>query len=217
MKVLIVDDHPIVRAGLRRLISFEPGTHIAEAANAKDALASFAQDRPDLVIMDLNLPGTGGLEAIKRLLTEDDSARILVFSVHGDSIHAARAFEAGALGYVTKNAPPDQISLAIVRVAKGENYIEPEIAQELALLSVRTSRGSSSPHPFRDLTHRDLEILRLLGEGSSLLQIAEALGLSYKTVANNCTIMKNKLGLARTADLIRIAVEHQDALRAGTD
>ncbi|MCI0465681.1 MAG: response regulator transcription factor [Beijerinckiaceae bacterium] len=217
MKILIVDDHPIVRAGLRRLIAIEPATEIGEAANATDALASYAQNRPDLVIMDLNLPGTGGLEAIRRLVIEDKSARILVFSVHGDSIHAARAFEAGALGYVTKNAPPGEISLAIVRVAKGENYIEPEIAQELALQSVRSSRGSSLPHPFKDLTRRDLEILRLLGEGKSLMQIAESVSLSYKTVANNCSIMKNKLGLARSADLIRIAVEHQDFIRSGTD
>ncbi len=217
MKILIVDDHPIVRAGLRRLLSIEPGAEIGEAANAKDALASYAQDRPDLVIMDLNLPGTGGLEAIRRLLLEDESARILVFSVHGDSIYAARAFEAGALGYVTKNAPPDQISLAIVRVAAGQNFIEPEIAQELALLSVQTPRGSSSRHRFKELTGRDLEILRLLGEGCSLVQIADAIGLSYKTVANNCSAMKNKLGLARTADLVRVAVEHQVSSRSNID
>ena len=212
MKVLIVDDHPIVRAGLRRLIAVEPDAEIHEAATAKEALASFKDDRPDLVIMDLNLPGTGGLETIRRLIIEDDSARILVFSVHGDSIYAARAFEAGALGYVTKNAPPDEISLAIFRVAAGDNYIEPEIAQELALLAVRTSRRSSMSQPFKDLTRRDLEILRLLGEGYSLPQIAETIGLSYKTVANNCSHIKNKLGLARTVDLIRIAIEHQNSI-----
>jgi two-component system, NarL family, invasion response regulator UvrY len=217
MKFLIVDDHPIVRAGLRRLIGIEEDAQIRDAASAKEALASFKEDRPDLVIMDLNLPGGGGLETIRRLMIEDDRARILVFSVHGDSIHAARAFEAGALGYVTKNAPPEQISLAIFRVAAGQNYIEPEIAQELALLTVRTSRRSSAPHPFKDLTRRDLEILRLLGEGYSLVQIADAIGLSYKTVANNCTHIKSKLGLARTADLIRIAIEHKMSVQSGRD
>jgi two-component system, NarL family, invasion response regulator UvrY len=125
MKVLIVDDHPIVHAGLRRLIAVEADAQIREAATAKEALASFKDDRPDLVIMDLNLPGIGGLETIRRLIVEDESARILVFSVHDDSIYVARAFEARALGYVTKNAPPDQISLAIVRVAAGTDYIEP--------------------------------------------------------------------------------------------
>ena len=195
MKVLIVDDHPIVHAGLRRLIAIEPDAEIREAMTAKEALASFKEDRPDLVIMDLNLPGIGGLEMIRWLMIEDESARILVFSVHDDSIHVARAFEAGALGYVTKNAPPDQIALAIFRVAAGHNYIEPDIAQELALLTVRTSRRSPLPLPLKDLTPRDLEILQLLGEGYSMLQIADTIGLSYKTVANNCTKMKNKLGL----------------------
>jgi DNA-binding NarL/FixJ family response regulator len=217
MKVLIVDDHPIVHAGLRRLIAIEPDAEIREAASAKEALALFKEDRPDLVIMDLNLPGSGGLEMIRRLRIEDDSTRILVFSVHDDSIHVARAFEAGALGYVTKNAPADQISQAIFRVAAGHNYIEPEIAQELALLTVRTSGRSPLSHPFKDLTRRDLDILRLLGEGYSLQQIAGTIGLSYKTVANNCTQMKNKLGLARTADLIRIAIEHQIPAQTGAD
>ncbi|MFZ0494910.1 MAG: response regulator transcription factor [Methylocella sp.] len=217
MKVLIVDDHPIVHAGLRRLISVEPDAQIREAATAKEALMSFKEDRPDLVIMDLNLPGCGGLETIRRLKIEDDSARILVFSVHDDSIHVARAFEVGALGYVTKNAPPDQISLAIFRVAAGHNYIEPQIAQELALLSVRTSRRSPLSHPFKELTRRDLEILRLLGEGYTLPRIADTIGLSYKTVANNCSHMKNKLGLARTADLIRVAIEHQISTQTGAD
>ncbi len=118
---------------------------------------------------------------------------------------------------MTKNAPADQISSAIFRVAAGHNYIEPEIAQELALLSVRTSGRSLLSHPFKDLTRRDLEILRLLGEGYSLLRIAETIGLSYKTVANNCSHIKNKLGLARTADLIRIAIENQISTQTGAD
>ena len=217
MKVLIVDDHPIVHAGLRRLIAVEPDAQIRVAATAKEALASFKEDRPDLVIMDLNLPGIGGLETIRRLIIEDESARILVFSVHDDLIYVARAFEAGALGYVTKNAPPDQISLAIVHVAAGHEYIEPDIAQELALLTVRASGRSHLSHPFKDLTRRDLEILQLLGKGFSLREIADAVGLSYKTVANNCTHIKNKLGLARTADLIRIAIDHQISVRSAAD
>lgn len=215
MKILIVDDHPIVHAGLRRLIAVEPGAEIREAATAKAGLAYYKEDRPDLVIMDLNLPGTGGLEMIRRLRIEDSSASILVFSVHDDSIHVARAFEAGAIGYVTKNAPPEQISEAIFRVAAGHHYIEPQIAQELALLTVRTPGRSSLPHPFSELTRRDLDILRLLGEGYSLLQIADTIGLSYKTVANTCSQMKNKLGLARTADLLRIAIEYQTSFQSG--
>jgi two-component system, NarL family, invasion response regulator UvrY len=218
MKVLIVDDHPIVHAGLRRLIAVEPDTEIRGAATAKEALIRYKDDRPDLVIMDLNLPGSGGLEMIRRLRIEDESARILVFSVHDDSIHVARAFEAGATGYVTKNAPTDQITQAIFRVAAGHNYIEPQIAQELALLTVRTSSGRSPlSHPFKELSRRDLEILHLLGEGYSLSRIADTIGLSYKTVANNCSQMKTKLGLARTADLIRVAIEQQIASPSGVE
>ncbi|HTV31694.1 MAG TPA: response regulator transcription factor [Methylocella sp.] len=211
MKVLIVDDHPIVHAGLRRLIAMEQEAEIREAANAKEALLCVKAECPDLVIMDLNLPGSGGLEMIRHLASEGPKPRILVFSVHEDSIHVARAFEAGALGYVTKSAPPEQISRAIFRVAAGLNYMEPNIAQELALLSLRTARRSPLSHPFSELSRRDLEIMRLLGKGYSLLQIAETIGLSYKTVANNCTRMKNKLGLARTTDLIRVAIENEVA------
>ncbi|HET6376060.1 MAG TPA: response regulator transcription factor [Methylocella sp.] len=211
MKVLIVDDHPIVRAGLRRLISTGHDGGIREAATAREALARFEEDRPGLVIMDLNLPGTGGLETIRQLLRLDASARILVFSVHGSPVHAARALEAGALGYVTKNAPPQEIIEAVERVGGGQAYIEQEIAQELALLAVRAPGRASPAHPFKDLGPRDLEILRLLGEGYSLHEIAQAAGLSYKTVANNCSRIKSKLGLARTADLIRLAVEQQMA------
>jgi two-component system invasion response regulator UvrY len=217
MKVLIVDDHPIVHAGLRRLLATEPDTEICEAAAAKEAVERFREERPGLVIMDLNLPGGGGLEAIRRLILEDKMARILVFSVHEDSIHVARAFEAGALGYVTKNAPPDQIALAISRVAAGCNYLEPDIAQELALSAILAPSRSGPAHPFKDLSGRDLEILRLLGKGLSLREIADAIGVNYKTVANNCSLIKSKLGLARTADLIRIAVEHELALQPGMD
>ena len=138
--------------------------------------------------------------------------------MHDDSIHVARAFEAGATGYVTKNAPTDQITQAIFRVAAGHNYIEPQIAQELALLTVRTSSGRSPlSHPFKELSRRDLEILHLLGEGYSLSRIADTIGLSYKTVANNCSQMKTKLGLARTADLIRVAIEQQIASPTGVE
>jgi two-component system, NarL family, invasion response regulator UvrY len=112
MKVLIVDDHPIVRAGLRRLIGMRADIGFAEAASANEALASYKKDRPDLVIMDLNLPGASGLEAIRQLLGEDKLARILVFSVHSDTVHAARALEAGALGLRDKerSARPDFVS-----------------------------------------------------------------------------------------------------------
>jgi DNA-binding NarL/FixJ family response regulator len=204
MKILIVDDHPIVRAGLRRLLAADGGHELREAADGKEALGIAKEYRPDLVILDLNLPGVGGLELIKRLRIEDPDARILVLSMHDDAIFAMRALQAGALGYVSKNAPPHEILDGVHRVGDGQSYVAQALAQELAILAVR-----SSSHPLSDLSRRDLEILRLLGEGRSLQQIADTLGLSYKTIANNSAQIKAKLGVQRTAELIRIAVQNK--------
>ena len=209
MKILVVDDHPIVRDGLHRLLADEPDVELRDAESGKQALALFRQDCPDLVIVDLNLPGFGGLELIKRLTLEKTAARILVLSMHDEPIYAMRALQAGAAGYVSKNAPPAQLREAIRRVAEGRPYLSHELAQELALLNLRMSA-----HPLEELSPRDLELLRLLAEGSSLQQIADTLGLSYKTVANNCSQMKAKLGVKRTADLIRIALRNDLAVIA---
>ena len=197
MKILIVDDHPIVRAGLRRLLAAEPATKVEEVASGKAALSGFREGRPDLVILDLNLPDIGGLEIIARLKIIDPAARILVLSMHDDQIHVTRALRAG------KTVPPEELLEAIRRVAGGRTYVEHEIAEELVLSSIRTP-----PHPLEDLSSRDLEILRLLTQGRNLVQIADALGIGYKTAANNCSQIKVKLRAASTADLIRIALQH---------
>jgi DNA-binding NarL/FixJ family response regulator len=201
MKVLIVDDHPIVRAGLRRLLAEETDIEIREATAGREALSAVREQRPDLVVLDLNMPGIGGLEVIARLKAEHGALRILVLTMHDDAIHVTRALQAGAAGYVSKNASPDQILDAVRRVAAGRPYIEHDIAQELALLNVRTPAQL-----LKDLSRRDLEILRPLGEGRSLSQISDTIGISYKTVANNCVQIKAKLGVQRTAELVRIAV-----------
>ena len=202
MKVLIVEDHPIVRNGLRRLLAAEGELEIREAGNGKEALSVFREQRPGLVILDLNLPGIGGLEVIARLNIADPNARVLVLSMHDDEIHVTRALQVGAAGYVSKNAPPDEILEAIRRVAAGHTYLEHEIAEELAFSSVRTSW-----HPLKDLSSRDLEVLRLLAKGCTLPQIADTVGISYKTAANNCSQIKAKLGAATTADLVRLAMQ----------
>ncbi len=204
MKIFLVEDHPIVRAGLRRMLADRTDIELRETESGRDALAIFREFRPDLVILDLNLPGVGGLELIKRLKLEDPAARILVFSMHDDPMYAMRALQAGAKGYVSKNTAPAQILEAINRVGDGQTYVAPALAQELAVFNVRTPS-----HPLDDLSRRDLEVLRLLGEGRSLQQIADTLGLSYKTVANNCGQIRTKLGVRRTADLIRIAIQNR--------
>jgi coenzyme PQQ precursor peptide PqqA len=200
MQILIVDDHPVVRAGLRRLLADEGGCEIREATDASEALRLFRAQRPALVVLDLNLPGLGGLETIARLRTADPEARILVLSMHDDPVHVTRALRAGAAGYVSKGAAPEEIVTAVRRVASGRTYLEHGIAEELALSNLREHS------PLQDLSARDLEILRLLASGRKLPQIADVLGISYKTAANNCSRIKGQVGASGTADLIRIAI-----------
>ena len=202
MKVLLVDDHPVVRAGLRRLLATEPEIEVLEAAGGREALHILKERRPNIVILDLNLPGIGGLEVIARLKTADPAVQILVLSMHDDYIHVTRALQAGVAGYVSKNAPPEEILEAIKRIAGGHTYIEHGIAEELAFSGIKTPS-----HPLKDLSSRDLEILRLLAQGCTLSQIADAIGIGYKTVANNCSQIKVKLGAATMAQLIRIALQ----------
>ncbi len=200
MKILLVDDHVVVRSGLRNLLTSVADTQISEAATGRDALLRLRQDHPDLVLLDLNLPGIGGLELLRRMLLEDKTVRILVLSMHAEPLYATRAIELGARGYLSKNASAEELLTAVRRVAEGGRYIENEIAQELALQKL------SPGHELQDLTARDLEIMRLLAEGMSLTEIADALGISYKTAANACSHIKAKLGVTRTNDLVRMAM-----------
>jgi two-component system, NarL family, invasion response regulator UvrY len=201
LKFLLIDDHPIVRSALRRLLAAEPGADVREAASGREGLAAFKEGRPDLVILDLNLPGLGGLEVIGRLKAADPTARVLVLSMHDDEIHVSRALQAGAAGYISKNAPADQILDAIRRVAEGKTYIEHDIAERLVFANIRAPSLA-----LEHLSSRDLEILRLLAGGCNLSRIADTIGISYKTAANNCSQIKAKLGATSAADLIRIAI-----------
>ncbi|HEY1447909.1 MAG TPA: response regulator transcription factor [Caulobacteraceae bacterium] len=196
MTILLVDDHALVRAGVKRLLAKQATGDILEASNGRDALALIRRQRPELVILDLNLPGLGGLELLRRMIAAG-AGPILVLSMHGEPLYAKRALDAGAAGYVTKNASPDELLTAVRRVLAGGRYVEAELAQALA------TAGAS----LDQLTARELEIMRLLAGGASLAEIAEAVGVGYKTVANNCVQIKSKLGVTRTADLVRLAIE----------
>lgn len=201
MKILLVDDHIVVREGVRRLLSDIAGAQIFEASTGEEALVIFRKEHPEMVLLDLNLTGIGGLELLRRLLAEDEKVRVVVFSMHAEPIYAARALRLGARGYVSKSAGADELVTAVKRVAEGGRYVEREIADELAFTQV------SPEDPLQQLTTREIEILRLLGEGNSLTEIAQATGVAYKTVANTCSIIKSKLGVERTADLIRVSME----------
>jgi two-component system invasion response regulator UvrY len=200
MKILLVDDHEIVRSGLRNLLASVFDASISEAVNGREALLLLRRDRPDLVLLDLNLPGVGGLELLRRMLLEDKASRILVLSMHVESLYATRAIELGARGYLSKNTSSDELLTAVRRITEGGRYIESEIAQELAL------NKAMGGNPVRDLTERDLEIMRLLAEGMTIPEIASALGIGYKTAANGCSLVKARLGVTRTSDVVRLAM-----------
>jgi two-component system invasion response regulator UvrY len=199
MNVLLVEDHALVRAGLKRLLAPLCDGEIVETADGRDALARARALKPDLIILDLNLPGLGGLELLRRMI-QQGTGPILVLTMHAEPLYAKRALEAGAAGYMTKNASPDELIAAVRRVCAGGRYVEAALAQELAL-----HVGAAPGLDF--LSARELEIMRLLAKGASLAEIAAAVGVGYKTIANNCSQIKSKLGVSRTADLVRLAIE----------
>lgn len=201
MKILLVDDHMVVRAGVRRLLATEADVSILEAESSQEALDLYRRERPDLTILDLNLTGSSGLELLRRLVQFDKAAKILVLSMHSEPVYAARSLQAGARGYLSKSAGADEFLDAVRRVGKGDHYIERDIAAELAIGKF------SKKDPLDQLTTREVDILRLLGEGKSYSQIAGALGVSYKTVANASSTIREKLAVESTADLIRLSVE----------
>lgn len=202
MKILIIDDHAIVRAGVRRLLETLPQAEIFEASSAHEGLNVFRSSIPDVIILDINLESSSGLELLRRLKSESRSARIVMFSMHSEPRYAMRALRAGASGYVSKSAPVDELTAAIKHVMEGKKYVDRELANELALAPAEFD------DPMSSLSDREFEILRFLGEGKSISEIAQILGIAYKTVANACTRLKEKLGIDTTADLIRFTIEN---------
>jgi DNA-binding NarL/FixJ family response regulator len=174
---------------------------VASRGRFLDALEVCRRERPDLIVLDLNLPGSSGLELLRRLVQLDKSTKILVLSMHSEPVFAARALQAGARGYVSKSAAAEEFVEAVRQVGKGSRYIEREIAAELAVGKF------SRVDPLDQLTAREIDILRLLGEGKTYTQIAAALGVSYKTIANSSSVIRDKLAVETTADLIRLSIE----------
>ena len=201
MKVLLVEDHAVVREGVRKLLTAQFDAIIFEAANVEAGMSVYRDKSPDIVLLDLNLEGTGGLEMLRRVLQQDAKAKVIVFTTNSEPVYAAHAMRAGARGYVSKSAPADELLAAVRKVYEGGQYIDREVASRLAIGQF------SGEDPLQKLTTRELEILRMLGNGASLSVIADSLGVAYKTIANSCTQMKVKLGVERTADLIRLSVE----------
>ena len=204
MRILLVDDHAVVRAGFKTLLENQGDMLVvAEAENGESACRQFIEQQPDVVIMDLSLPGIGGIEAIRRIAARQGDARILVFSMHEDTVFVEQALQAGARGYIGKSSAPVVLVEAVRQIAHGGIYIDPDIAQRLAF---QKTKGTDSP--FKALSTREFEIFCLLAEGLSVNTIANRLALSYKTVANYSTQIKNKLDIDTTAELARLAIRH---------
>jgi len=204
IKVMLVDDHAVVRAGYNMLLKNAPEiTVVAEASSGEEAYQLYSVHNPDVVVMDLSLPGIGGIEAIKRICARDNKATILVFSMHEEVIFVEQALQAGASGYITKSTDPQLLVEAIIRLSKGEKYIDAELAQRLAY---EKSRGQDSL--LSDLSTREFEIFCMLAEGSNTSEIAKRLSLSYKTVANYSTQIKSKLDVSTVADIARLAIRY---------
>ena len=202
--VLLVDDHAVVREGCRRLLECGADIRvIAEAGTGEDGCRLFESHRPDVVVMDVGLPGIGGIEAARRILARDSAARILMFSMHEDVVFSSRALQVGARGYVTKSSASHVLTAAVRVVAGGRLYISREMAQELA---VRMVPGSH--HPLHALSAREFEVFRLLVAGHPIAEIARLLSLSCKTVANHQSNIRAKLDTSTGAQLVRMAMTH---------
>jgi two-component system invasion response regulator UvrY len=204
IKLMLVDDHAIVRSGFRRMLEQEPHLHIvAEADNGERAYALYVKEMPDVVVMDLSMPGMSGFETIRRMVAREPTARILVFSMHEDAMRAERAIQLGARGYVTKSSAPEVLAKAIVEVAAGRLFLSSDVAQAIA-----QSKLAGEDNPLKVLTAREFEIFRLLVAGRGAVDIARILNLSAKTVANNRTLINQKLRASGDVELVLLALRH---------
>ena len=202
MRVLIVDDHPIVASGCRTVLADEPEVVLLEASDAETAERVFVAERPDVCLIDINLPTVSGFELARRVLERDGTARIIMFSMNDDPVFVARAIEIGAKGFVSKTGDPQDLVEAIREVGKGGVYLPAAMARSIAFAG-----SSVAKSPLSRLNSRELEILRLLSAGKSLSEIAWLVHSPYKTVANTSSIIRQKLGVRTSAELVRLAIE----------
>jgi two-component system invasion response regulator UvrY len=204
-RVLIIDDHPIVLQGCRRVLQDAGVCEILEASSAVTGYRLYRRNHPEVVIVDLALQGNrlGGLDLVRRMRLHDSRLPILVLSMHSDPFIVSRALQAGATGYVLKDAGPRDFLDAFETVRNGKPYLNHETALQVALLGTRRSIG-----PLSDLSPRELQTLTLLAEGKPYRQIGLDLNVSYKTVANTCSQLKAKLGARNLPELIRTAIQY---------
>lgn len=202
IRLMLVDDHAVVRAGYRFLLDNDPDFRVvAEASSGEEALRLCETARPDVMILDLSMPGLGGMETIRRLAARHSPVKVLVFSMHENLAFVEQALQAGVSGYISKNSEPEELVSALRKVAAGGSYVDAELAQRLVL-----QRSREQGSPFAVLSPREFQILCRFAEARSLAQIAAELCLSSKTVANYLSQIKDKLQVGSSTELVRLAI-----------
>ncbi len=203
IRVMLVDDHALVRMGFRMLLANQPQVEVvAEADTGEQACADYARAQPDVVVMDLSMPGMGGLEAVRRLLAQDPKARVLALSAHEDTAHPRRVLRAGALGYLAKRSAPQALIEAITAVAANRPYVDAHTAQALAVADIRGA-GTS---PADALSEREFSVFVQLARGLGVAQIADNLKISPSTVGTHLFHVKQKLGASNQSELTLVAL-----------
>jgi two-component system invasion response regulator UvrY len=202
INVMLVDDHAVVRMGFKMLLETSDDIRvIAEGENGEEAIKFYMEHKPDVVVMDITMPGMGGMEAIERILNKESSAKILVLSAHEDSVHPKRVLNAGAMGYVTKRSAAEELIKAIRVVASGKKYIEASVAQQMAIQQL-----SDKQNPVDVLSEREFEVFMSLAKGKTTNEIAETLFLSPRTVGTHLYNIKQKLNANNSAEIALIAM-----------
>ncbi|WP_280151502.1 response regulator transcription factor [Piscinibacter sp. XHJ-5] len=201
IRVMLVDDHALVRMGFRMLLANAGIDVVAEAGDGEQACADYGRVKPDVVVMDLSMPGMGGLEAVRRLLAQDPKARVLALSAHEDTAHPRRVLRVGALGYLAKRCAPESLIAAVGAVARGERYVDPQTAQALAMAQIE---GEASPADM--LSEREFAVFIQLARGATVAQIADNLKLSPSTVGTHLYHVKQKLRAGNQSELTLVAL-----------
>ena len=205
IRVLLVDDHAVVRTGFRLLLQSQPDINVvAEAQSGEAACQMYAELTPDVVVMDLGMPGMGGLEALRRIRARNSAARVLALSAHDDPMHARRALREGALGFLSKRSAPEALIEAIASIAAGRRYLDPALAQKLALAEIEGATRS----PIEQLSEREFEVFIRLAGGATVQKIADDLKLSASTIGTHLYNIKQKLGVLNQSELTLLAIRH---------
>lgn len=204
IKVMLVDDHAVVRAGLKRLIENQKDIQVSsEAEDGEQAYQIYSKEPADVIVMDLSMPGMGGMESARRIIGRYPQAKIIIFSMHDNATFASQVLKAGAKGYVTKTGADSDLIKAVKEVARGKSYLSSDVAQKIALESM-----TGDDNPLNILSAREFEVFRLITEGLSTEDVGDRLKISQKTVANYHTMIKQKLGVSSPIEMVRLAMRH---------